>query len=88
MSGGGSLLRAAAANAGGGGGGGGGGSAGGGSSSKAAANGAPAAADGTLSITPDSPADAEWRARRGPLDSSEGGSGPWGEEDSTGAFDV
>jgi hypothetical protein len=34
-------------------------------------------------VTPDSPADAEWRARRGPLDVAEGG--PWGVEDAAGA---
>lgn len=69
------------------GGGGGAGGAGGGSSSKASANsnGASGAADGVLSVTPDSPADSEWRSRRGPLDASEGGSGPWGEEDAAGA---
>ena len=79
-SGGGTLLRGSS------GGGGGAGGAGGGSSSKASANanGASGAADGVLSITPDSPADSEWRSRRGPLDASEGGSGPWGEEDAAG----
>lgn len=79
--GGGTLLRGAS------GGGGGAGGAGGGSSSKASANsnGASGAADGVLSVTPDSPADSEWRARGGPLDASEGGSGPWGEEDAAGA---
>lgn len=41
--------------------------------------------DGTLSVTPDSPADSEWRARRGPLDASEGG--PWASEDAAGACD-
>jgi hypothetical protein len=39
--------------------------------------------DGTLTVTPDSPADETWRARRGPLDVSEGG--PWTSEDSAGA---
>jgi len=76
-----SLLRGGGA---GGAGGGVGGAGGGGSSSKASAN-ANGAADGILSITPDSPADTEWRSRRGPLDGSEGGSGPWGEEDAAGA---
>lgn len=77
--GGGTLLRGAAAN------GGGAGGAGGGSSSKATANGGATAADGVLSVTPDSPADSEWRSRRGPLDGVGEISGPWGEEDSTGA---
>lgn len=65
---------------------GGGGGAGGGSSSKASSNaiGASGTADGVLSVTPDSPADSEWRSRRGPLDASEGGGGPWGEEDAPG----
>ena len=39
--------------------------------------------DGTLTVTPDSPADETWRARRGPLDASDGG--PWTSEDSAGA---
>jgi hypothetical protein len=42
--------------------------------------------DGSLTVTPDSPADAEWRARRGPLDGVGEITGPWGEEDSTGMF--
>jgi len=50
------------------GGGSGGGSGGSGSSARDAAHG-----DGTLSVTPDSPADSEWRQRRGPLDAAEGG---------------
>lgn len=40
--------------------------------------------DGTLSVTPDSPADSEWRARRGPLDVGDGG--PWAGEDAAGAL--
>ena len=62
---------------------GGGGGAGGGSSSKASANGS-SGADGVLSVTPDSPADSEWRARRGPLDAGEGGGDAWSDEDATG----
>ena len=60
------------------GGGSGGGSGGSGSSARDAAHG-----DGTLSVTPDSPADSEWRQRRGPLDAAEGG--PWASEDAAGA---
>ena len=73
-SGGGTLLRGAA----------GGGGAGGGSSSKVGAN-ATSAADGVLTPTVDSPADSEWRSRRGPLDGVGEISGPWEDEDSTGA---
>ena len=61
----------------------GGGSAGSGSNTNKASSGTgPPAPDGVLSITPDSPADSEWRARRGPLDAADGG--PWGEEDAAG----
>ena len=67
-----------------GGGGGGAGGAGGGSSSKGVAS-SERQGDGSLTVTPDSPADAEWRARRGPLDGVGEISGPWGEEDSTGS---
>ena len=62
---------------------GGGGGAGGGSSSKASANGS-SVADGVLSVTPDSPADSEWRARRGPLDAGGNGDVDWSDEDATG----
>lgn len=40
--------------------------------------------DGTLSITPDTPADVEWRTRTGPLDCGDGG--PFAAEDGAGAF--
>eukprot|EP00218_Dolichomastix_sp_CCMP3274_P002882 CAMPEP_0170164286 /NCGR_PEP_ID=MMETSP0033_2-20121228/78028_1 /TAXON_ID=195969 /ORGANISM="Dolichomastix tenuilepis, Strain CCMP3274" /LENGTH=978 /DNA_ID=CAMNT_0010401929 /DNA_START=87 /DNA_END=3023 /DNA_ORIENTATION=- len=56
--------------------GGGGGSGGGSGGSKAAATatvpGTPAP-DGVLSVTPDSPVDSEWRAKRGPLDFDDAG---------------
>jgi hypothetical protein len=83
----GALLRGGGGSAGGGGAGGAGGGSG---SSKAGvnANGASGAADGVLSITPDSPADSEWRARRGPLDVEVACGGPWGEEDAAGAWRV
>lgn len=63
--------------------GGGAGGAGGGSSSKGVAS-SERQGDGSLTVTPDSPADAEWRARKGPLDGVGEITGPWGEEDSTG----
>jgi hypothetical protein len=37
-------------------------------------------------VTPDSPADSEWRQRRGPLDAAEGG--PWASEDAAGACEL
>ena len=37
-----------------------------------------------LSVTPDSPADSEWRARRGPLDAGGNGDVDWTDEDATG----
>lgn len=39
--------------------------------------------DGTLTPTPDSPCDSEWRARRGPLDFED--AGPWADDDDGGA---
>jgi hypothetical protein len=63
-----------------------GGSGGSGSSAPSGSARDAAHGDGTLSVTPDSPADSEWRQRRGPLDAAEGG--PWASEDAAGACEL